>query len=84
MKIELDISEDEITQAIKSRYKKAICDEVSTKISTKLIQEKIRLVSSDLIERMVKELILDSEEIKTRIKAEMEKEIKAKLKKLMD
>lgn len=83
MKIEIDLTDEDIVHAVKSRARKSVCDEMANKISTKMIQEQIKIHAPDVIGQIVKELLLESEDIKNKVRAEIEKETKAKLKKLM-
>lgn len=83
MKIEIDLTDEDIVHAVKSRARKSICDEMSTKISTKMIQEQIKIHAPDVIGQIIKDILLESEDIKNKVRIEIEKETKAKLKKLM-
>lgn len=82
MKIEIEVTEQDIKEAVERRIKKTVCEEMVGYISDKLIRTKMDELANQAVENAVKKVASESKSIEGRVRAELEKKILNKLKKL--
>jgi hypothetical protein len=82
MKIEIEVTEQDIKEAVERRIKKTVCEEMVGYISDKLIRSKMEELANQAVENAVKKVASESKSIEARVRAELEKKILNKLKKL--
>ena len=82
MKIEIEVTEQDIKEAVERRIKNTVCEEMVGYISDKLIRSKMEELANQAVENAVKKVASESESIEARVRAELEKKILNKLKKL--
>jgi hypothetical protein len=82
MKIEIEVTEQDIKEAVERRIKNTVCEEMVGYISDKLIRSKMEELANQAVENAVKKVASESKSIEARVRAELEKKILNKLKKL--
>ena len=82
MKIEIEVTEEDIKEAVELRIKKTICEEMVGYISDKMIRTKMDELANQVVENAVNKVASESKAIEDRVRAELEKKILNKLKKL--
>ena len=82
MKIEIEVTEQDIKDAVERRIKKTVCEEMVGYVSNKLIRTKMEELANEAVENAVRKIAGESKSIEAKIRAELEKKILNKLKKL--
>mgnify|MGYP003500302181 FL=1 len=84
MKLEIEITEEEIKSAIKRKVRTAIADQTSNYGVEQYIKESVRSKWKEVVDRMVEEYLSDSEKLKAKVISEVDKKLKAKIQAVMN
>ena len=83
MKLEIEITEDEIRSAIERKIRAAIANETGGYIVEREIKEMVKKEWRITAERVVRELLSDSEPLRAKIQSAIEAKLKAQITALM-
>lgn len=84
MKVEIEITEEEIKSAIERKVRTAIADQTSNYGVEQYIKESVRSKWKEVVDRMVEEYLSDSEKLKAKVISEVDKKLKAKIQAVMN
>ena len=84
MKLEIEITEEEIKSAIERKVRTAIADQTSNYGVEQYIKESVRSKWKEVVDRMVEEYLSDSEKLKAKVISEVDKKLKAKIQAVMN
>ena len=84
MKLEIEITEEEIKSAIKRKVRTAIADQTSNYGVEQYIKESVKSKWREVVDRMVEEYLSDSEKLKAKVISEVDKKLKAKIQAVMN
>ena len=84
MKLEIEITEDEIKSAIERKVRTAIADQTSNYGVEQYIKESVKSKWKEVADRMVEEYLSDSEKLKAKVISEVDKKLKAKIQAVMN
>ena len=84
MKLEIEITEEEIKSAIKRKVRTAIADQTSNYGVEQYIKESVKSKWKEVVDRMVEEYLSDSEKLKAKVISEVDKKLKAKIQAVMN
>ena len=84
MKLEIEITEEEIKSAIERKVRTAIADQTSNYVVEQYIKESVRSKWKEVVDRMVEEYLSDSEKLKAKVISEVDKKLKAKIQAVMN
>ena len=84
MKLEIEITEEEIKSAIERKVRTAIADQTSNYGVEQYIKESVKSKWKEVVDRMVEEYLSDSEKLKAKVISEVDKKLKAKLQAVMN
>jgi hypothetical protein len=76
MKIEIEISEDEIKDAISRKVRVAIAVQTNQWSIDEFIRDKVKEYWKEIADKMVKEVLADSTAMRTKIVAEVERKLR--------
>jgi uncharacterized protein YaaW (UPF0174 family) len=79
MKLEIEVTEEEIKSAIERKVRTAIADQTSSYGTDQYIQKSVKEYWQKAVDDMVVEYLSNSEAIKKRIADNVEKKLKAKI-----
>ena len=83
MKLEIEITEEEIKSAIERKVRTAIADQTSNYGVEQYIKESVKSKWKEVVDRMVEEYLSDSEKLKAKVISEVDKKLKAKIQAVM-
>jgi len=83
MKIELEITEEEIRDALARKVRVAIADQTNQWSVDDFIKATVRKYWQEVADKMVKECLENSEDMRTRIIAAVERKLKSQVTALM-
>ena len=83
MKLEIEITEQEIRDALERKVRVAIADQTNNYRSDDFIKEQVKLAWSSAVTSMINEQLADSEAIKNKIRASIEAKLKGQLTAMM-
>lgn len=84
MKLEIEITEEEIKSAIERKVRTAIADQTSNYGVEQYIKESVKSKWKEVVDRMVEEYLSDSEKLKAKVISEVDKKLKAKIQAVMN
>ena len=84
MKLEIEITEEEIKSAIERKVRTAIADQTSNYGVEQYIKESVKSKWKEVVDRMVEEYLSDSEKLKAKVVSEVDKKLKAKIQAVMN
>ncbi len=84
MKLEIEITEEEIKSAIERKVRTAIADQTSNYGVEQYIKESVKSKWREVVDRMVEEYLSDSEKLKAKVISEVDKKLKAKIQAVMN
>ncbi len=84
MKLEIEITEDEIKSAIERKVRTAIADQTSNYGVEQYIKDSVKSKWKEVVDRMVEEYLSDSEKLKAKVISEVDKKLKAKIQAVMN
>ena len=84
MKLEIEITEEEIKSAIERKVRTAIADQTSNYGVEQYIKESVKSKWKEVADRMVEEYLSDSEKLKAKVISEVDKKLKAKIQAVMN
>lgn len=84
MKVEIEITEEEIKSAIERKVRTAIAEQTSNYGVEQYIKESVRSKWKEVVDRMVEEYLSDSEKLKAKVISEVDKKLKAKIQAVMN
>lgn len=84
MKLEIEITEDEIKSAVERKVRTAIADQTSNYGVESYIKESVKSKWKEVVDRMVEEYLSDSEKLKAKVISEVDKKLKAKIQAVMN
>ena len=84
MKVEIEITEEEIKSAIERKVRTAIADQTSNYGVEQYIKESVKSKWKEVADRMVEEYLSDSEKLKAKVISEVDKKLKAKIQAVMN
>jgi len=84
LKLEIEITEDEIKSAIERKVRTAIADQTSNYGVEQYIKESVKSKWKEVVDRMVEEYLSDSEKLKAKVISEVDKKLKAKIQAVMN
>lgn len=76
MKIEVEVSEQEIKEAIERRIKHVICNELSGYLGCSTLKKKMQDIADEALDSAVRRIISDSGKIEQSVTSELEKIIR--------
>lgn len=79
MKLEIEITEDEIRSAVERKVRTAVADQTNQWDVDSYIKERVKEHWKSAVEALVSEALNDSEKLREKIAAELEKKIRAQL-----
>lgn len=79
MKLEIEITEDEIRSAIKRKVRTAIADQTNQWNTDAYIKAQVKEHWKLAVDRLVEEVLNDSKTLREKIAAELEKKLRAQL-----
>lgn len=79
MKLEIEITEDEIKTALERKVRVAIADQTAQYSVDAYIKEQVKLHWQGAVDSLVKEALLDTPRLKEKVANEIEKKLKAQL-----
>lgn len=83
MKIEIEITEDEIRDAIARKVRVAIADQTNQWSVDRFITDMVKKYWQEIADKMVRESLADSETLRGKIVEAIERKLKARLTALM-
>ena len=84
MKLEIEITEEEIKSAIERKVRTALADQTSNYGVEQYIKESVKSKWKEVVDRMVEEYLSDSEKLKAKVISEVDKKLKAKIQAVMN
>lgn len=84
MKLEIEITEEEIKSAIERKVRTAIADQTSNYGVEKYIKDSVKSKWKEVVDSMVEEYLSDSEKLKLKVISEVDKKLKAKIQVVMN
>jgi len=84
VKLEIEITEEEIKSAIERKVRTAIADQTSNYGVEQYIKESVKSKWREVVDRMVEEYLSDSEKLKAKVISEVDKKLKAKIQAVMN
>ena len=79
MKLEIEITEDEIKSAIERKVRTAIADQTNQWGSDKYIRDRVKERWHAVVEQMINDVISNHGTLREKIQAELEKKIRSQL-----
>jgi len=79
MKIEIEVTEEEIKSAVERKVRSAVADQTNNWGVDTYIKEQIKAQWKGIVDSLVKEALNDSANLKNKISAEIERKLKAQL-----
>lgn len=79
MKLEIEITEDEIRSAIERKVRAAVADQTNSYGVDQYIKERVKAHWQAAADAMVMEALADSPRLREKIAAELEKKLKAQM-----
>ena len=79
MKLEVEITEQEIKDALERKVRQAIAEQNTRWNAANEAKERTKKAWSEAVESLLAEILVDSEELKKMVAAEVEKRIKARV-----
>ena len=79
MKFEIEITEDELRSAIECKVRAAVADQSNTYSTDAYIKEQVKAHWKAAVDALVDEALKDSEVLREKIAAELEKKLRAQL-----
>ena len=79
MKLEIEVTEDEIKSAIERKVRTAIADQTNSYGTEQYIQKSVKENWQKAVDDMVIAYLADSEKLKAKIAEQVEKKLKAKI-----
>lgn len=73
MKIEIEVTEQDIKEAVERRIRKTVCEEMVGYISDKMIRTRMDELANQAVENAVKKVASESKSIEARVRGELEK-----------
>lgn len=83
MKLEVEITEAEIRSAIERKIRVAVADESGTWAADNYIKKRVKTEWSAAVDRLVLELLADSDTLRLKVQASIEAKLKAQITALM-
>jgi hypothetical protein len=83
MKLEIEISEDEIRDAIARKVRVAIADQTDQWSVDEFIRNKVKAYWQEVADKMVKEVLADSETMRNKIVEAVERKLRSQVSALM-
>lgn len=84
LKLEIEITEEEIKSAIERKVRTAIADQTSNYGVEQYIKDSVKSKWKEVVDRMVEEYLADSEKLKAKVISEVDKKLKAKIQAVMN
>ena len=79
MKLEIEITEEEIKSAVERKVRTAIADQTNQWNTDKFIKERVKAHWCSAIDALVLEVLNDSKPLREKVAAEFEKKLRAQL-----
>lgn len=79
MKLEIEVTEEEIKSAIERKVRTAIADQTNSYGTEQYIQKSVKENWQKAVDEMVVAYLADSEKLKAKIAEQVEKKLKAKI-----
>jgi hypothetical protein len=79
MKLEIEITEEELKSAVERKVRTAIADQTNQWGTEKYIREQVKLHWQNTVDTLVKEALTDSKVLHEKIAAELEKKLRAQI-----
>ena len=79
MKLEIEITEEELRSAIESKVRTAVADQTNNYATDTYIKERVKAHWKSAIEALVEEALKDSSVLREKIATELEKKLRAQL-----
>ena len=83
MKLEIEISEDDIRSAIERKVRVAIATETDSWKTDEAVKSKVRLFWQEAMEKIVKEELAKSDQLRAKVQAAIEAKLKGQITALM-
>lgn len=83
MKIELEITEDEIRSALERKVRVAIADQTNQWSVDDFIKQRVKIYWQETADKLIKESLANSKTLKEKIEGAIERKLKAQINALM-
>lgn len=79
IKLNIDITSEELQKILQHKVKEAIAEHIASYSSTLYIRERVKTLWTSTVDTIVNEALKDSEMLRSKITAELEKKLRAQL-----
>lgn len=79
MRVEIDISEEELRNSVERKVRAAISDQANTYMAENYIKEQVKTLWKPAVDALVAEALSNSGALREKISAEIEKKLRAQL-----
>lgn len=79
MRVEIEISEEELRTSVERKVRSAIADQANTHMAESYIKDQVRAIWKSSVDALVAEALSNSGVLREKIAAEIEKKLRAQL-----